>query len=72
MNDRQGKIIEKMCDKIVEDQKATYRGTLEPFEVYAQRMKKQLQNECQQYLEQLRHGYDSIMNKITSEEKSVR
>lgn len=62
-------VRDKAFDKLLETQREEYKGTLEPFEAYAARMKAQLHSSCDQYLEHLQHGYDSIINKIASKLK---
>jgi hypothetical protein len=63
-------ISEEVFDPVVEEERAEYRGTLEPFEIYAARKKKQLQKECKEYVGQLQHGYDVIIESIRSDSKT--
>jgi hypothetical protein len=72
MEEKKKEIIEQMCDQIVEQQRDTYQGKLEPFEVYAKRMKAKLIAECQSHMEHIKHGYEAIINKINSENKSSK
>lgn len=69
MEDFLSKLRDKAFDRLLEEKKAEYNGTLEPYEVYAARLKSQLHASFDQYLDHLEHGYELIINKIGSKQK---
>ncbi len=57
-------IARELFDLAVESSRVDYKGTLEPFEVYKERMKAQNVPAFCEYLERVQKGYQAIIKKL--------
>lgn len=64
MTDPYRDVRDEIFSRLVEMERESYRGTLEPFEAHAAKIKLKLHESCDQYIEQLRHGYEVIIKNM--------
>lgn len=60
-------VREELFTRLLELQRSEYTGTLEPFEVYANRIKAQWHSTYDKYIESLQHGYEVIIDGISAQ-----
>lgn len=54
-------------DTVIESKRADYKNDLEPFHIYAHKVKDELMTVYDDSVTSIQHGYEVIINKIASQ-----
>lgn len=63
------KCIEEFAEVIVEDSKEQYRSDLEPFELYAARVKSKVHANMEEFRSRFAKGYHILLDELQKESK---
>lgn len=66
------KSVEDLTSAIVEDLEAGYQSDLEPFEIYANRIRHQVHENLEAFKDRFLHGYDVLIDEIKQLENENR
>ena len=58
---------EKCYDKMLEEERDTYRNGLVPFDVYLSQKKAEMMKADEEFFQRILNGYQKIINKIEEE-----
>jgi iron-sulfur cluster repair protein YtfE (RIC family) len=58
--------IQEFADLFVESMRDQYKKELEPFEVYAQKIRSQLHENIDEFRARIAHGYDILLQELST------